>query len=173
MYGGHLAITSGLLLLSNTVMSATPRSLYLYSSFQLLRLTGALFTGRAAIIPTCVQLDLSYFLQSYKTHIFRNAYIFSSKLASTIYQGFNVPHLIHLFITKIKYHHAPNNAIAVKIAGWIKGHMKTRKMNALCYASFSSRILDLGYISSACCLGLLGVKVGTILWIGQEQMLPT
>jgi hypothetical protein len=42
-------------------------------------------------------------------------------------------------------------------------------MNALCLPSFSSRILDLGYISSACCLGLLGVKVGTILWIGQEQ----
>ena len=117
MYGGHLAITSGLLVLSNTVMSATPRSLYLYSSFQLLRLTGALFTAQAAIIPTCVQLDLSYFLQSYKTHIFRNAYIFASKLASTLYQGFNVPHLIHLFITKIKYHHAPSNAIAVKIAG--------------------------------------------------------
>lgn len=145
-------------------MSATPRSLYLYSSFQLLRLTGALFTGFTTIIPTCVQLDLSYFLQSYKTHIFLNAYIFSEKLASTIYQGFNVPHLLHLFITKIKYHHAPNNAIAVKIAGWIKGHMKTRKMNALCLPSFSSRILDLGYISSACCLGLLGVKVGTILW---------
>jgi hypothetical protein len=148
-------------------MSATPRSLYLYSSFQLLRLTGALLND-ISIIPTCVQLDLSYFLQSYKTHIFRNAYIFSSKLASTIYQGFNVPHLIHLFITKIKYHHAPNNAIAVKIAGWIKGHMKTRcakmnAMNALCLPSFSSRILDLGYISSACCLGLIGVKVGTIL----------
>ena len=145
-------------------MSATPRSLYLYSSFQLLRLTGALFTGFTTIIPTCVQLDLSYFLQSYKTHIFLNAYIFSEKLASTIYQGFNVPHLLHLFITKIKYHHAPNNAIAVKIAGWIKGHIQTRKMNALCLPSFSSRILDLGYISSACCLGLLGVKVGTILW---------
>jgi hypothetical protein len=98
-------------------MSATPRSLYLYSSFQLLRLTGALLLNGAAIIPTCVQLDLSYFLQSYKTHIFRNADIFSSKLASTISLGFNVPHLIHLFITKIKYHHAPNNAIAVKIAG--------------------------------------------------------
>jgi len=144
-------------------MSATPRSLYLYSSFQLLRLTGALLLNGAAIIPTCVQLDLSYFLQSYKTHIFRNADIFSSKLASTISLGFNVPHLIHLFITKIKYHHAPNNAIAVKIAGWIKGHMKTRKMNALCLPSFSSRILDLGYISSACCLGLIGVKVGTMI----------
>jgi len=79
IYGGQdvLAITSGLLVLSNTVMSATPRSLYLYSSFQLLRLTGALFTGFTTIIPTCVQLDLSYFLQSYKTHIFLNAYIFS------------------------------------------------------------------------------------------------
>jgi hypothetical protein len=98
-------------------MSATPRSLYLYSSFQLLRLTGALFTGFTTIIPTCVQLDLSYFLQFYKTHIFLNAYIFSEKLASTIYQGFNVPYLLHLLITKIKYHHAPNNAIAVKIAG--------------------------------------------------------
>ena len=79
-------------------------------------------------------------MQSYKTHIFRNAYIFSSKLASTISQGLNVTHLIHLFITKIKYHHiqcAPLG-IAVKIAGRIKGH--------------------------CCCLGLLGVKVGTILW---------
>ena len=141
-------------------MSATPRSLYLYSSFQLLRLTGALLND-ISIIPTCVQLDLSYLLQSYKTHIFRNAYIFSSKLASTIYQGFNVPHLLHLFITKIKYHHAPNNAIAVSIAGLIKGHISTRKN--LCLPSFSSRILDLGYISSACCLGLIGVKVGTIL----------
>ena len=132
MYGGHwvyLAITSGQMVLSNTKMSATPRSLYLYSSFQLLRLTGALFTGRAAIIPTCVQLDLSYFLQSYKTHIFLNAYLFSSKLASTIYQGLNLTHLLHLLHTKIKYHlinkfFLPNNAIAVKIAGWIKGHMK-------------------------------------------------
>ncbi len=155
-----------LFILSNTaIISATPSSLYLYSSFLVLRLTGALFTNKAAIIPTCVQLDLSYFLQSYKTHIFRNAYLFSSKLASTISQGFNVPHLIHLFITKIKYHHAPSNAVAVKIAGWLKGHMKTRKMNALCLPSFSSRILDLGYISSACCLGLIGVKVCTILWI--------
>ena len=124
------------MVLSNTVMSATPRSLYLYSSFQLLRLTGAFFTGISAIIPTCVQLDLSYFWQSYKTHIFRNAYLFSSKLASTLNQGFNVPHLIHLLLNKIKYHHAPNNAIAVKIAGWIKGHMKTRKMNALCSVEF-------------------------------------
>jgi hypothetical protein len=74
IYGYH-PITSGLLVLSLTVLSATPRSLYLYSSFLLLRLTGALFTGRPKIIPTCVQLDLSYFLQSYKTHIFRNALI--------------------------------------------------------------------------------------------------
>ena len=94
-----------------------------------------------------------------------NAYIFSSKLASTILnQGLNLPHLIFRF--RIKYHHiqcAPKNGIAVKIAGRIKGHMKTRKMNALCLTSFSNRILDLGYISSGSHLGLIGVKVGTSL----------
>ena len=95
----------------------------------------------------------------------QNAYIFSSKLASTILnQGLNLPHLIFRF--RIKYHHiqcAPKNGIAVKIAGRIKGHMKTRKMNALCLTSFSNRILDLGYISSGSHLGLIGVKVGTSL----------
>ena len=113
----HFAIRSGLLVLYTSVMSATPRSFYIYSSFQLLRLTGAFLTTSAAIIPTCVQFDLSYFWKSYKTHIFNNASLFSYKLASTICQGFNVPHLIHLFITKIQYHHAANNAIAVKIGG--------------------------------------------------------
>ena len=148
-------------------LCATPRSFNLYSSSLLVRLTGAFFTGRPKIIPTCVQLDLSYFLQSYKTHIFRNTYIFSSKLASTISQGLNLTHLIQLWIIKIKYHHiqcAPNNGIGVKIAGRIKGHIQTRKMNALCLTSFVNRILDLGYISFRSSLGLIGVKVGTIIW---------
>ena len=36
-------------------------------------------------------------------------------------------------------------------------------MNALCVSSFSNRILDIGYISSHSSLGLVGVKVGTII----------
>jgi hypothetical protein len=143
-------------------MSATSGSLYLYSSFQLLRLTGALFTSFTTIIPTCVQLDLSHLLRFYKTHIFLNAYIFSEELAFTIHQGFNVSYLLHLLTTKIKYYHAPNSAIAIEIAGRIKGYTETKKMDALCLSSFSPRILDLGCVSSVSSLGLLGIKVGTV-----------
>ena len=100
---------------------------------------------------------MGYFSENH----FQNPNIFSSKLASTIYKGFNVTHLLHLFITKIKYHHAPNNAIAVSITGRLKGELSTQKN--LCLPSFSSRILDFGYISSVSGLGLIGVKVGTIL----------
>ena len=153
----------------NTFLCARIRSLYLYSCWFLIRLIGVLFLLTAKIIPTCVPLEKSYFLQCSKTDVFRNAYIFSSKLAYTISIGLNVTHLIHLIWRKIQYHDiecAPS-AIAIVLSGPIKGHRKTRsvhaKMNALCVASFSNRILDVGYISSRCCLGILGVKVGTIL----------
>ena len=48
----------------------------------------------------------------------------------------------------------------------MKGHMKTRfvpKMNALSLRSFTNRIIDIGMISSVSSLGLVGVKVGTII----------
>jgi hypothetical protein len=83
--------------------------------------------------------------------------------------GLNVTHLIHLIWRKIKYHDiecAPS-AIGIVLAGTIIGHTKTRsvhaKMNVMCVSSFSNRILDVGYISSHCCLGILGVTVGIIL----------
>ena len=152
-------------------LCARTTSLYLYSSLSLVRLTGVLFLLTFNLIPTCVHHDKSYLLQSYKTDIFKNAYIFSSKLGFTIAFGLNLTHLIHLLLCKIQFcvsfdiQCAPNGMIII-LAGRIKGHMKTRfvpKMNALCVTSFSNRILDIGYISSGCCLGLLGVKVGTIL----------
>ena len=58
------------------------------------------------------------------------------------------------------------NAVALKIGGRIKGHIRNRlvqKMNALCVSSFTNRILDIGYKTSVSSLGLLGVKVGTII----------
>jgi hypothetical protein len=57
----------------------------------------------ATIIPTCVQLEFSYLLQSYKTHIFQNASIFSSKLGLHIVQGLNLTHDSHLVLCKIRF----------------------------------------------------------------------
>jgi ribosomal protein S3 len=57
------------------------------------------------------------------------------------------------------------NGIGLIIGGRIKGHMKTRfvpKMNALSLSSFTNTILDIGIVSSATTLGIVGVKVGTI-----------
>ena len=153
-----------------TFLCASYRSLYLLSSLKAVRLCDVLFLVTAKIIPTCVQLEKSYLLQCYKTHIFRNAYIFSSLLATRIMQGLNVTHLLSVLVCKIE---KTQDICVINIVGLglifngrIKGHMKTRfvpKIKALCVSSFSNRILDIGYISSVTSLGLVGVKVGTML----------
>ena len=153
-------------------VSATYRSLYETSSLSFVRLCDLLFVLRAKIIPTCVQLEKSYLLQSYNTHIFCNAYIFSSKLNWRIIQGLNVTHLIHLVSRKMKTVltscgiESRPDALGVILGGRIKGHIRNRwvgKMNALCVSSFTNRILDIGYKTSVSSLGLCGVKVGTII----------
>jgi hypothetical protein len=156
---------------------ASYRSLYLKSSLSLLRLSDVLLLVTVTIIPTCVQLELSYLLQSYKTHIFQNASIFSSKLGLHIVQGLNLTHESHLVLCKIRFLISPfngfmlvqsclPNAVGIILAGRIKGWMKTRfvpKMNALCVSWLANRILDIGYISSVASSGLVGVKVATII----------
>ena len=155
-----------------TFLCATYRSLYLSSSLSLVRLCDLLFVLRAKIIPTCVQLEKSYLLQSYNTHIFCNAYIFSSIFQEGLMQGLNLTHLIHLVSSKMRlllpsFHlsSAPSK-LGLILTGRIKGHIRNRwvaKMNALCVSSFTNRILDIGYKTSLSSLGLVGVKVGTIL----------
>jgi hypothetical protein len=153
----------------NTFLCARISSLYSYSCWFWLGLLGVLFLFTAKIIPINIQLEKSYFLQYYKTHMFRNAYIFTSKLAYSFAIGLNVIHLIHLTTCKIKYHdiECASAAIGIVLGGSIKGHSNTRsvhtKMDALYVGSFNNRILDVGYISSRCYLGILGVKVATIL----------
>ena len=148
-----------------TFLCASYRSLYLLSSLKAVRLCDVLFLVTAKIIPTCVQLEKSYLLQCYKTHIFRNAYIFSSLLATRIMQGLNVTHLLSV-LTAVAALCVIIVGLGLIFNGRIKGHMKTRfvpKIKALCVSSFSNRILDIGYISSVTSLGLVGVKVGTML----------
>lgn len=154
-----------------TFLCASYRSLYLLSSLCLVRLCDVLFLVTANIIPTCYSISKSYLLQCYKTHIFQNAYIFSSKLATRISQGLNVTHLSVLVLCKLNSGSLAQDmylleGIGLIFNGRIKGHITTRfvlAMNALCVSSFSNRILDIGYISSHSSLGLVGVKVGTII----------
>ena len=117
------------------------------------------------MIQTCVQLEKSYLLQCYKTHIWSNAYIFASNLATRIIQGLNVTHLSVLVCRKIKKQNfnfmcfSPIG-ICLIFNGRINGHFSQRfVMNALCVSFTGNRILDLGYISSVSSIGLLGVKV--------------
>ena len=91
---------------------ASYRSLYLKSSLSLLRLSDVLLLVTVTIIPTCVQLEFSYLLQSYKTHIFQNASIFSSKLGLHIVQGLNLTHESHLVLCKIRFLISPFNWMA-------------------------------------------------------------
>ena len=87
-------------------------------------------------------------------------------------EGLNVTHLIHLVSSKMRLllisfdiESAPV-AVGLILGGRIKGHIRNRwvaKMNALCVSSFTNRILDIGYKTSVSSLGLVGVKVGTII----------
>ena len=131
-----------------------------YISF--VRLCDVLFLVTAKIIPTC--LHKSMHLQCYCTHHFQNPYIFSSKLARRIISGLNLTHLIRIVQRQVFDIECAPNGIGLILAGRMKGHMKTRfvpKMNALSLRSFTNRIIDIGIISSS--LGLVGVKVGTII----------
>ena len=76
-------------------------SLYLLSSLSLVRLCDVLFLVTANIITLCRSKSLR--LQCYKTHIFQNAFIFSSKLATRISQGLNVTHLSNVVLCKQNY----------------------------------------------------------------------
>jgi hypothetical protein len=137
------------------------------------RVSELLLLVLVTIIPTCVQLELSYLLQSYKTHIFQNASIFSSKLGLHTSQGLNLTHESHLVLCKIRFLISPfngfmlvqsclPNAVGIILAGRIKGWMKTRfvpKMNALCVSWLANRILDIGYIASIMLASYLGEHV--------------
>lgn len=82
-----------------TFLCVCYRSLYLLSSLSRVRLCDVLFLVTANIITLCRSKSLR--LQCYKTHIFQNAFIFSSKLATRISQGLNVTHLSNVVLCKI------------------------------------------------------------------------
>ena len=155
-------------------LCARTRSLYLYSSTMLVLLFGGLFLLTSSLKTLLGSLEKSYFLQSYKTDIFSNAYIFSAKLALAISFGLNVSMLIHLMGTKLLMliHSDSLKLVNVLVstsfylAGRIKGHMKTRfvpKLTLFPKLLLFDRILDLGYISSGSKIGLFGLLVGTFL----------
>ena len=154
-------------------LCASYRSLYLTSTLSFLRLCDLLFLLKPKILPYCVHLAISYLLQSYLLHIFQNAYIFSSKFPIRVLEGLNVTHLIHLVSRKIKTVltscgiESRPDALGVILGGRIKGHIRNRKvreMIALMLGSHkTNRILDIGYKTSHSSLGLVGLKVASIM----------
>ena len=73
---------------------------------------------------------------------------------------------MRLLLISMAIQDAPN-AVALKIGGRIKGHIRNRKvreMIALMLGSHkTNRILDIGYKTSHSSLGLLGLKVASII----------
>ena len=83
-------------------------------------------------------------------------------------EGLNLTHLMNLVSCKMRFIDSLSApaSLGLILGGRIKGHIRNRwvaKMNALCVSSFTNRILDIGYKTSVSSLGLVGVKVGTIL----------
>ena len=145
-----------------TFILASYRSFYQFSSLALVRFSNVLFLVKGWIIQTSVLLVKSYLLQCYKTHIWQNAYIFASKLATSIHQGLNVTHLSVLVCCNIlKTHQYIIFGIGLIYNGRIKDFDFSQRfvMNALCVSSFCNRILDIGYQTSLTSLGCVAVKV--------------
>ena len=72
---------------------------------------------------------------------------------------------MRLLLISFDIESAPSG-LGLILGGRIKGHIRNRwvgKKNALCVSSFTNRILDIGYKTSVSSLGLVGVKVGTII----------
>ena len=94
----------------------------------------------------------------------QRCYILASNLATRIIEGLNVTHLFSLVCSKI-FIQFNILGIGLILNGRITSAQFTQRLviNALCVSSFSNRILDIGYISSVTSLGLVGVKVGTML----------
>ena len=151
-------------------------ALYLLSSLWLVRLCGLIFLSAPKMIGISSAVNKKYLFECYKVRSFQNAYIFSSELAGGMAAGLNVTYLLHLickkmrFITGSKYSSnllwwSPSG-IGLILRGRIKGSGGARSIagvNALCIGSLRSRILDYGCISSLSTLGLIGVKVGTMI----------
>ena len=103
---------------------------------------------------------------------FQNPYIFSSKFQEGVVEGLNVTHLIdlvcrnmRLLLISMGIQDAPN-AVALILGGRIKGHIRVRSVReiiALCVRSITYRILDIGYKTSHSSLGLVGLKVASIM----------
>lgn len=146
-----------------TFILASYRSFYQFSSLALVRFSNVLFLVKGWIIQTSVLLVKSYLLQCYKTHIWQNAYIFASKLATSIHQGLNVTHLSVLVCCNILHQYIYLCQIPFGIGliynGRIKDFSQRFVMNALCVSSFCNRILDIGYQTSLTSLGCVAVKV--------------
>jgi len=165
-------LTNGAYGLMLTFICARTGSLYLYSSWFLVRTFGVLFLLTTSQVLASVQLEKSYFLQFYKTNIFQNAYIFSSELAGAILGGLNVTYLIHLVLSKIISSDSSKCgpigvSVSLILAGRIKGYTGTKSVSGLtifprCF-SVCNRILDLGCVSFGSSLGCFGVKVGIFL----------
>ena len=72
---------------------------------------------------------------------------------------------MRLLLISMAIQDAPN-AVALILGGRIKGHIRVRsvrEMIALCVRSITYRILDIGYKTSHSSLGLVGLKVASIM----------
>ena len=97
-----------------------------------------------------------------------NSYMLSSKVGKSIYMGLNVSWLFVLVLSSLDLScfNIGADGVGVYMMGRISGDMMIRCVglsNGLCVSLCGNRILDLGYMSLCCDIGVVGVKVGTIL----------
>ena len=141
------------------------RSLYLLSSYGVLRLLDNLFYEGPCFIESCCEAKRGLRLESYNTPFPRHAYLVARLLAYRYRHRLNVRHLTIVLLIKIG--RMINSLLVVEattlcLSAKMSSLMK-RKINALLVSYVagprSSIILDYANISSVLSLGSLGLKV--------------
>ena len=142
------------------------RSLYLLSSYGVLRLLDNLFYSGPCFIESCSEAKRGLRLESYNTEFGRHAYLVARLLAYRYRHRLNVRHLTYVLLIKIG--RMINSLLVVEatrlcLSAKISSLMKARKINALLVSYYAglatSIILDYANISSVLSLGSLGLKV--------------
>lgn len=141
------------------------RSLYLLSSYGVLRLLDNLFYEGPCFIESSREAKRGLLVESYNTEFGRHAYLVARLLAYRYRHRLNVRHLTYVLLIKIG--RIINSLLVVEattlcLSAKMSSPMK-RKINALLVSYYAglatSIILDYANISSVLSLGSLGLKV--------------
>ena len=150
------------------LMGAGFGSLIDLSSLVVVRLCVLMCLFSTMIMPLSFP-GLKCYVQCYCTRYWQNAHLVASDLAVSMKEGLNVKAFFFLVSTRIsKLREYGISSVPSGMAVVVTGRLKSdtskpvSTANGFTVGTFSSRILDIGIVSSCSTVGVLGIKVSLV-----------